>query len=49
VTLTYSDDKQVASGSFTVNRLDFNLGRDSQPDDETVAYQVTVKFEFEVR
>ena len=49
VTLTYSDDKQVASGSFTVNRLDFNLGRDSQPDDETVAYPVTVKFEFEVR
>lgn len=49
VILTNSDDKRVASGSFIVNRLDFNLGRDSQPDDETVGYPVTIKFEFEVQ
>lgn len=43
------DDRRVASGSFTVNRLDFNLGSDSQPDDDTVGYLVTIKFEFEIR
>ena len=47
--LAYSDDRRVASGNFTVNRLDFNLGRDSQPDDDTVGYPVTIKFEFEIK
>ena len=49
VNLANSDNKQIASGSLTVNRLDFNLGRGSQPDDETVGYLVTVTFEFKVR
>ena len=49
VNLVDGDDKRIASGRFVINRLDFNLGRDSQPDDETVGYPVTITFKFEVR
>ncbi len=49
VTLIDSDDKRIASGNFIINRMDFNLGRNFQPGDETVGYPVTIKFNFEVR
>lgn len=49
VTLTSVEGKRLARGSFVVNRLDFDLGSESQPDDESVGYEVTISFEFEVR
>ena len=47
--LADEENKKMASGSFTIDRLDFDLGKTSQPDDETVGYQVVVEFEFEVQ
>jgi cytochrome b561 len=47
--LAHAENKSMASGSFTIDRLDFDLGKTSQPDDETVGYLVVVKFEFEVQ
>ena len=49
INLETRNDELIASGSFTVDRLDFNLGRDSQPDDDTAGYRVTIIFEFAVR
>ncbi len=48
VDLTDSGNKRVAQGSLTINRLDFKLGLDTQPDDKMVGYLVTIKFRFEV-
>ena len=47
--LAEAENRRMASGSFTLDRLDFDLGRSSQADDDTVAYPVEVEFEFEVR
>jgi len=47
--LVKSENKRMATGSFTVNRLDFNLGSSSQPDEAKVAFPVEVGFEFEVQ
>ena len=44
--LTESDGHRMARGSFTVNRLEFGLGQESQPDDGVVGYQITIYFEF---
>ena len=49
VQLTFEENKRVARGSFKVNRLDFELGNDSQPDEDTAGFQVVVEFEFEVQ
>ena len=49
VNLETSESGQLALGQFTVDRRDFNLGMSSQPDDETVGFEVVVQFEFEVR
>lgn len=38
----------VASGQFVVNRLDFGLGADSQPNEDSVAFDVTIAFSFEL-
>ncbi len=48
VKLVYIDGKGTARGSFVINRLDFNLGRNSQPGDEIVGYLITITFEFEI-
>lgn len=48
VDLTDSGNMRVAQGSLTINRLDFKLGLDTQPDDVMVGYLVTIKFKFEV-
>jgi polyisoprenoid-binding protein YceI len=47
--LIHEENKSMATGSFTLDRLDFDLGKSSQPDEETVGYQVVVEFEFEVQ
>jgi len=47
--LAHEENKSMASGSFTIDRLDFDLGKNSQPDEETVGYQVVVEFEFEIQ
>ena len=49
LTLSNEQYKRFASGQFTVNRLDFNLGTNSQPTDGTVAYSVEVRFKFEIQ
>ena len=47
--MAHEENKNIATGSFTIDRLDFDLGKNSQPDDETVGYQVVVRFEFELQ
>lgn len=47
--LVYVEKEPKATGSFTINRLDFELGSASQPDEETVGYQIEVGFAFEVK
>ena len=49
LTLYQAENGRVARGGFTVARLDFDLGADSQSDDETVGFEVSVEFEFEVQ
>jgi hypothetical protein len=39
----------MASGNFAIDRLEFGLGSSTQPDEETVGYQVVVYFEFEIQ
>lgn len=43
------ENKRIATGSFAIDRLDFELGRDSQPEEDSLGYQVVVSFEFEVQ
>jgi cytochrome b561 len=43
------DDSRMASGNFAIDRLEFGLGSSTQPDEETVGYQVVVYFEFEIQ
>jgi cytochrome b561 len=47
--LAHEENKSMATGSFTIDRLDFDLGKNSQPDEETVGYQIVVEFEFEIQ
>lgn len=47
--LAHEKNKTTASGSFTIDHLDFDPWETSQPDEETVGYQVVVKFEFEAQ
>ena len=42
-------ETRQATGEFTVSRLDFGLGAESQADEEAVGYPVTIRFAFEVR
>jgi polyisoprenoid-binding protein YceI len=49
LTLDGEAGARKATGEFTVNRLDFELGAESQADEDTVAYPVTIRFAFEVR
>jgi cytochrome b561/polyisoprenoid-binding protein YceI len=47
--LVFEETHKVAIGSFIINRLDFDLGKSSQPDDDTVGYGVEVSFKFEIQ
>lgn len=49
LTLEQAENGRRAVGGFTIARLDFGLGAESQPDDETVGLTVPVEFEFEVQ
>ncbi|MFK8078922.1 MAG: cytochrome b/b6 domain-containing protein [Granulosicoccus sp.] len=48
MSLTDEDDKQVARGEFTIDRREFNIGMDSQPTDEYVGFNVTIRFRFDI-
>ena len=43
-----TDGGTEASGEFTVKRLDYNLGMESQPDTISVADEVLVRFKFDL-
>lgn len=48
--MTINTDEQgsKATGGFTINRLDFNIGKSAQPDDSTVGYNVLISFSFAI-
>lgn len=48
MTITSDDQGRTASGGFTINRLDFNIGKSAQPDDSTVGYNVLISFSFAI-
>ena len=43
------DGRHIASGSFTVNRLEFALGQSTQSDDSVVGFPVVIAFEIETQ
>jgi polyisoprenoid-binding protein YceI len=49
MSLVSENTKKMAIGSFEVNRLDFDLGKLSRPDDDTVAFPMEVSFKFEIQ
>lgn len=49
LTLDQAENGRRGLGGFTLNRLDFGLGAESQPDGETVGLTVPVEFEFEIQ
>jgi len=48
LTINESETGKTASGEFTVDRLTYQLGLESQPTDEYVGNDVTISFEFEL-
>jgi cytochrome b561 len=42
------DDRRVARGSFVINRFDFKLGANDQPDVDYVAAEITIDFSFDL-
>lgn len=49
MTISQGETGSKAEGGFTINRLDFNIGKTDQPDDSTVGYNVVIQFSFEVK
>ena len=45
---TGGQSKQVARGSFDIDRRDFNVGMDSQGTDDWVGFNVTIQFRFDI-
>jgi len=43
------DGKRVATGSFAVQRLDYNIGSESQPNDDSVGFEVIIQFQFDIQ
>ena len=39
----------TAAGTFTIDRREFNLGINSQPDDDKVGYEIVIRFKFDVQ
>lgn len=48
LTIIESESGKTASGEFTVDRITYQLGLESQPTDEYVGKDVTISFEFEL-
>ena len=48
MTLSDEEEKRVARGEFTIDRRDFNIGMESQGNDDFVGFDVTVKFRFDI-
>ncbi|MEE9318851.1 MAG: YceI family protein, partial [Granulosicoccus sp.] len=46
--LSAEEGKQVARGEFVIDRRDFNVGMNYQPNEDNVAFDVRVKFRFDV-
>jgi len=48
LTISEESGTQSASGGFTINRLDFDIGKVDQPDDSTVGFNVIIHFNFDL-
>ncbi len=48
MTLSTEGEKRVARGDFMINRSEFDIGMESQDNEDFVGYSVTVKFRFDV-
>ncbi|MBX2884928.1 MAG: cytochrome b/b6 domain-containing protein [Granulosicoccus sp.] len=48
MTLSAGQEGRKATGGFTINRLDFDIGKTDQPDDATVGYNVVIQFSFKL-
>lgn len=42
------DERRIARGSFTIDRRDFDMGMESQPSSDNVAFDIELKFRFEI-
>ena len=47
--LVYVENMRMATGGIAIDRLEYELGSSSQPDEDPVEYRVAVSFEFEVQ
>ena len=48
MSLDDEDGKQVARGKFKIDRSKFDIGMESQPNDQYVGWNVTVQFRFDI-
>jgi cytochrome b561/polyisoprenoid-binding protein YceI len=48
MTLSTEGEKRVARGDFIINRSEFDIGMESQDNEDFVGYSVTVKFRFDL-
>ena len=48
MSLTDEEGKQVARGEFTIDRRQFDVGMQSQDNDDYVGFDVTVRFRFDI-
>ncbi len=48
MSLTAEEGKQVARGEFTVDRREFDIGMESQQNDDFVGYPVLIRFRFDI-
>ena len=48
MTLFTEGNKRVARGEFTIDRSEFDIGMDSQDNEDFVGFSVTVKFRFDI-
>jgi len=46
--ITEQEGKQVASGEFVINRFDYKIGSEDQPDEEYVGADITLTFSFDL-
>lgn len=49
MSLENEGDKRVARGEFTINRSEFNIGMETQNNEDTVGFGVIVKFRFDIK
>lgn len=48
MSLSDEEGKQVARGEFAIDRREFNIGLESQANEDFVGFQVTIKFRFDI-